>query len=494
MLEEKVRDRTKQLKATNNALKIETQSRRRTENALRLSERKFRSLFENANAAILLLEKQFCVGCNKKALELFGCAREEIIGQSIERFWPHAQTDGKASALEGFEKIELALEGIAQSFEWRYCRLEGTPFDTIVSLNRIEFDEKLLLQSIIHDISVQKKFESLLKESEERYRTVVENSNDGICLAKGNKFLYVNQRHARMFGYGSPEELIGKPDTITAHPLEKDRIRKYTLDRQKGEPAPSRYEFRGIRKDGSPIDIEASVTSTKYDGSSVSLAIVRDITERKRLEKTILELSDKGNFEIGTYIHDVLGQYLTGIAVMSKAIEERLEQSCLPEMVEAKKLKEVAYKALEITHNIARSVYPMGIEEGGICASLQELAMHVQNMFNVSCSFRSNRMNLTMDKDTSVHLYRIAQEAINNAVKHSKASAIIVGLYLRKGRVTLSVRDNGIGFPQKLEGGKGMGLQIMKYRSKLIGASFEIRSSQGSGATVRCSLGLRDEK
>ena len=123
------------------------------------------------------------------------------------------------------------------------------------------------------------------RESEERYRTAIESSNDGVVMVDDNGYLYVNQKFLDMFGYASKEEVMGQPLTINVHPDDRERVAEAFRKRRRGEHVPSRYEFRGARKDGKQIVIEVSAAKTTYDNRSISLAYMRDITDRKRVEE-----------------------------------------------------------------------------------------------------------------------------------------------------------------------------------------------------------------
>src|SRR4030042_2452092 len=137
------------------------------------------------------------------------------------------------------------------------------------------------------EIIERKRVEGVLKDSEERYRTAIEQSNDGVAIMKGEFHLYVNQKFLEMFGYNHLEEIIGKPLSVMVHPDDRDRVMEINLKRQKGEDVHPKYEFKGIRKNGDIIYIEVSATKTTYRGEVVSLAYLRDITERKRAEKML---------------------------------------------------------------------------------------------------------------------------------------------------------------------------------------------------------------
>jgi two-component system cell cycle sensor histidine kinase/response regulator CckA len=146
---------------------------------------------------------------------------------------------------------------------------------------------------VAQDVTAWRNAEGALRESEQRYRTVIEHCNDGVAIGKESINIFVNQRYVKMFGYESAEEIVGKPISLIAHPDEINRMKDMNLRRQKGESVPSRYELTAIRKDGEPIDIEISATRIIYRGESATLAYVRDITERKRAEKEREKLQEQ---------------------------------------------------------------------------------------------------------------------------------------------------------------------------------------------------------
>ncbi len=145
----------------------------------------------------------------------------------------------------------------------------------------------------IRDVTEQKRIERELQESEERYRIAIDSSNDGIAIMKGERHLYVNQRFVEMFGYEDPDEIIGESNSKTVHPDDFKLVNDINVRRQRGEPVPARYEFKGIKKDGTPTYIEASATGTKYQGDLVSLVFLRDITSRKEAEEAITREREK---------------------------------------------------------------------------------------------------------------------------------------------------------------------------------------------------------
>ena len=137
----------------------------------------------------------------------------------------------------------------------------------------------------LEDITEHKQVESKLRESEERYRTAIEHSHDGVALVREGRHVYVNQKFLEIFGYDITEEVIGKPHFITVHPDDLEMVAERNRKRERGESVPLRYEYKGIRKDGTPIYIEISATRVTFQGETTTLAYFRDVTGRKEWKK-----------------------------------------------------------------------------------------------------------------------------------------------------------------------------------------------------------------
>ncbi len=171
---------------------------------------RYQTLFDTANDSIFLMEKEIFVDCNKKTLELFGCTRDQIIGQPPYKFSPEYQPDGQLSRKKALEKINAALEGVPQRFEWKHCQFDGTLFDAEVSLNRMNSLGKIYIQAIVRDITDRKRVEVALRRSEERYRSLINNAYYSITLFDTcNNITMINDVSARKLG-GEPNDFIGK--------------------------------------------------------------------------------------------------------------------------------------------------------------------------------------------------------------------------------------------------------------------------------------------
>ncbi|MFO1487649.1 MAG: response regulator [Verrucomicrobiota bacterium] len=220
------------------------------------------------------------------------------------------------------------------------------------------------------------------------------------------------------------------------------------------------------------------------------LVILRDITERRRLEKEILEISDREQRRIGQDLHDGLCQQLAGIELMSQVLEQKLGSRS----ADARRAGEIAghvRDAIGQTRLLARGMSPVTLESEGLMSALQEFAGNTEKIFGVACPFRCRTTVLVRDQSVATHLFRIAQESVSNAIKHGKARRILIELAERPaGTIVLTVQDDGSGLPSPMPKEKGMGLQIMKSRAGMIGGSLAVENLPEKGVEVVCSVAL----
>ncbi len=212
------------------------------------------------------------------------------------------------------------------------------------------------------------------------------------------------------------------------------------------------------------------------------------VIERRRLEKGILEASEREQRWIGQDLHDGLGQHLTGIAFLSGGLAQSLGAKSLPEADEAARITRLVNQSIIHTRDLARGLFPVHLESIGLVAALQELANHVTDLFKISCRFQYDDPILVHDNTQATHLYCIAREAVNNAIKHGKAEDVVIGLTTAKDRAILTVKDNGVGLPEAVDKTRGMGLNTMNHRARMIDASLTVRRHPAGGTIVTCSF------
>ncbi|HEY7117092.1 MAG TPA: sensor histidine kinase [Tepidisphaeraceae bacterium] len=214
--------------------------------------------------------------------------------------------------------------------------------------------------------------------------------------------------------------------------------------------------------------------------------------EARNLQKELLEITDTEQRRIGHDLHDGLGQHLTGIAFMSKLMEQRLVTRAVPEADEARKIAGLVNKAIGWTRDLARGLAPVDLDqEEGLASALKQLTEGMGEMYGAACRFESAGDVSFRNPPVAIHLYRIAQEALNNAIKHANPRTVVVRLTGAPREITVTVEDDGKGFdPVSVRTG-GMGLRIMRYRAKMISGRLDVHRRPGGGTVVSCSCAVR---
>jgi len=224
------------------------------------------------------------------------------------------------------------------------------------------------------------------------------------------------------------------------------------------------------------------------DGSLAVLKVGIDVSERKQLEREVLLAGSEERQRIGQDLHDVLGQNLTGIAFLSKALAKRLADGGVREAEQAEQIAQLVSRSVAQARAISHGLCPVQLKEEGLMEALRELASRIEGLFAIPCRFDCAEAILVSDGTTATNMYHIAQEAVNNATKHARATRLQIRLGRADGCITLAVEDNGIGLPETPKAGGGMGLRIMQYRADLIGAVLRIERPEGGGTRVVCAL------
>jgi len=224
---------------------------------------------------------------------------------------------------------------------------------------------------------------------------------------------------------------------------------------------------------------------------SESLVVIRDISELARLEREVLEANVREQRRIGEELHDGLGQQLTAVAFMSKVLELELAERNLMQAHQAARIGREISGAIATLRALARGLFRYELGSGSLFDALQDLVSAADASFRVQCTLDADRSITLPDRTADLHLYRISQEAITNAVKHGKAKNIHLELKREGSKIVFRVHDDGSGAPVALHAngaGAGMGLRTMEFRTRRLGGRFGIESRPGKGTLITCIL------
>jgi PAS domain S-box-containing protein len=311
--------------------------------------------------------------------------------------------------------------------------------------------------------------------------------------------LFVNSQAEKTFGY-KREELLGQlVETLvpraarSRHVQDRNGFNAHPDARAMG----AGRDLFGLKKDGTQVPVEIGLTPLKSPNGLQILASIIDITERKRLESAqrrleneVLEASEVERRRIGQELHDSLGQQLLGIAFLSGALKERLHQKSLSDAVDAEKISQLIENVMAQARELSRELYAAELDAHGLQEALHQLVVNMNATTNIRCQFVCECPFVLEDKARATNIYRIAQEALQNVRRHSMATELIVAATCEDDQFKLTIQDNGVGFSASQES-TGMGLKTMKYRTDILGGTFEVTNSEKGGALITCTVPLK---
>lgn len=377
--------------------------------------------------------------------------------------------------------------------EFGWMKRRATPGRSqLVKLVR-ELKKKVADAAIRHSRRLRdwRRDQAALRDSEACLRAILETALEGIITINERGIIEsINPAGEGIFGYRSAE-LIGKNvSRLMPSPFRESHDRYIENYVRGGRPKIIGIgrEVVGRRKNGSVFPMDLSVSEIRLADRRIFAGFVRDITSRKSLEQEILDTSENEQRRIGQDLHDGLGQQLTGIELMCQVLQQRLESTRPGEASRVKEISGHVRETIAFTRNLARGLAPLDLDAAGLMTALEELSARAGRMFSIKCEFRCQRTVLVAEKSVSAHLFRIAQEAVTNAVRHGHARSIEIRLEDSPRHIALSVIDDGTGFSRKRTKSGGMGLRIMRYRAAMMGGSLEIHPNSSRGVTVSCAV------
>lgn len=331
-----------------------------------------------------------------------------------------------------------------------------------------------------------------LRESELRFRAIFDQTFQFLGLLQPDGQVIVVNQTALDFAGVTLDQVEGRPFWETywwtysesAQTALKEAIARAAL----GEFVRYEVDVRGTGDRLATIDF--SLKPVYDDHGRVSLLIPegRDITDRKKLQREVLRIAAEEQRRIGQDLHDGTGQELTGLAYMTQSLAERLAHQSLPEAALAEKVYQGLTESLKQVRILAKGLVPVDVDAEGLMAALDHLAVRSSDVYGIRCSFQCEQPVPISDNTSATHLYRIAQEAVTNAVKHAHCDEVVMTLQADGKSVTLKIQDNGIGIGQRPKLGAGVGLRIMGYRANLIGASLALVAAPQGGTVVTCTI------
>ena len=480
---------------------------KKTEEILRKSEFRLRTLFNSASDAIFTMDNKTFIDCNEATLKIFQCTRDQIVGQTPYRFSPAMQPDGRSSEESAMEKINAVLQGRPQFFEWKHIRYDGTSFDAEVSLNRLDLDDEVYIQAMVRDVSERKRAE----EDHRRLALVANNTTNMVVIANGEGNIeWINPAFSRITGY-ELEEVIGKkPGSFLRGPETDEKVSAFMGEKIRSGKGFKDIEVINYSKEGRPYWVSIEVQPIYDQAGNVLhfIAIESDISERKATQQILLDRNEelmKINKELDRFVYSASHDLRAPIASLLGLIEvARLEQdrNNIVELLELQqksllRLDRFIKDIVDHSRNTRMEVSSDPINFESLVHSVFEQLQFMDNVNKIQ-----KRITIKQQGDfftSATRLDILFNNLISNAIKYAdlRKSDPFLEVLITAGSTNaeIRIRDNGEGIPSdsvskifdmffrasRRGTGSGLGLYIVREAIQKIGGTIEVKSEFGQG-------------
>ncbi len=458
------------------ALKVADQARRE---AIAVQ----RALTDNAPDWLILVDPQLRVQYTNRSLR--GYPADSVIGSNgLDLLDPSVRELLSAACARALAEQSPQFAETYEQMPWgEWCHLEYSAAPVI------EEGQSIGLSVRVTNLTGRKHAEETLRTQ----ARVLETMREGVVLfRRAGDIRLANPAAGRLFGV-PPESLVGAPvSRLALSPDMLERIARLQSDEDQGATASSREWLAG-RGDGSEFLVEGVFSAVEFAGEPMIIGVLQDVTDRRQLERAIIETSTFEQQRIASDLHDGLGQELTGIALLLRSAAARLAQDPAAGQSLLREATSLLDAAVQSARALAHGLAPAALELGGLPGALSDLAGRVRRTYGIRAQFRTHvDAALRLDTAQANHLYRIAQEGVNNAVRHGRATFITLRLSADTHQVKVEIIDNGGGIPAPdRRSSAGMGLRIMEYRARMLGGELRVETPRRGGTAICCRVPMQ---
>ena len=418
---------------------------------------------------------------NEAATRIFGWRAEEVIGRASRVLLPRGHRDEFRELMARIRRGEAV-----QHVETERVRKDRRRIHVSLTFSPIRDATNRLIgfSTIARDITEQRQTRDALQRRERELADLFEETSIGLLWTdRRGRILRANRAVLDLLEC-SHESCVGRrlaafhPDQPVMDDVVRRLAERETLHNFQMVLRTRRRRAKTVLVDANAFWEEGRLIHTRW--------FIRDITRRKQLEREVLAISERERRAFSRELHDSLGQQLSGIAYLNNVVRDRLAEQGSAEAPEVARISKLLKQAIEETRRVSRGLSPVRPEPEGLDAALKELAAQTRGVFGIACHFRCTRPVRISEGEAATHLYRIAQEAVSNALRHGRARRVTIGLNQRHDQVVLSIADNGEGIGALSPKRKGLGLRVMQYRAGLLQGTLSVRRRPAGGTEVRC--------
>ena len=480
--------------------------RKKAEVLMRESEERYKSLVENAPEALVVFDvaKQKFVGVSKSATRLFEMTEEEFLQSGPVILSPKHQPDGRLSADVAGQYIQKAVDGKNPSFEWTYCNKSGNPIPCEVWLVRLPSENEVLIRGTIIDITVRKKAEEALLQSEQKYRLLFYNNPLPMWMTTipGLDIIDVNESAIKQYGYSKQEFL--KLNARDMRPPED--VEHFINQVNKMKPGITNTRaWRHKKKDGTIIHVEIFSNEIFYEGRRVWLGLSHDVTEKyeskellqksyediRQLVSSLQSIREDERTNIAREIHDELGQQLTGLKMDLHWLGRKINSTDTEITGKLKESMELINATISSVRKISTDLRPSILDDLGLLPALEWQGQEFEKRSGTKVIFINKVGDFAVQPQVATGIFRIYQELLTNIARHANAGRVRAVLHKDDSSLYFSINDNGVGFDlDTIKNKKTLGLLGIKERTLLLGGTYEFKSRPGQGSVTTISIPL----
>ncbi len=438
------------------------------------SARRLRQLVDGSSDHLLLVDRAFKILFANR--ETAGLRPEQLIGKPVDKVLPQRSRERALACMQ-----RVLHHGLGDRFEVEWQTMSGATRFLEVRVGAVREHGAIVALTLNGSDTTS---HVLAQRAVATQAKMIESMLEGVALVNAaGSIVITNPAFDALFGY-TRGLLIGRSLNALAGGTSLDRGMESALT---GGAGPWALEFDARRQDGATVTVAGALSRLDDGGRTHLLLVLQDVSERKRLESAILEAVNREQYRIGNDLHDGLGQELTGIALMLRCLAGRLAVEHRGAVPDVEGITKLVSNAVESTRSLARGLSPVNLERGGLCDALAGLTMHARNVYGIKAHF-ANRLppQVALEAEVSNHLYRIAQEAMTNAVKHGGAQSVRLHLGVAHRKLRMTIVDDGCGLSAEAEQSTGMGMRIMRYRARIAGGEVRVEGVEPTGVRVVC--------